>query len=414
MSVHIEDGSDGRHGRGGVRRLEPELLDHLCVEFGRNGSRAVGFLETARHLLDVRSAPPRRLGELVAYCIREALTEIPKALRVQDRVGLGALSRDIVEAAVRYKTARELPGEHAEDALDDLLSTVGELARFHREDKGIHRERLIAVMIHRAGVEPLSSGTAPLRRYRNLLDRVNTAAHSSCTIAEAVAFWSECVALLRQLFLPPELRNRELDMLAQREEPSQADLAAVLNVAGTPHHLRRFLRTISSPHWLWLLEGSSVLNTDAGGLWRSACSTAVRLADTQRDEVVSWLTEMHRKHVHVLERARALAHAAQQVGGPAGLDVLLKILRAYPEDDHVVFSGLDAALELAASDEMVEDFADLLMDEASWERMIVPERLARHLAAGIDERNACRRIELLCFKLNKVPDGRCGARPFPT
>lgn len=103
-----------------------------------------------------------------------------------------------------------------------------------------------------------------------------------------------------------------------------------------------------------------------------------------------------------LERIRALAHAAYRLGGTA-LDLLLRIVQRYPGDDSVVRFGLNAALELDASDHMVRELADVLMNDTSWERISVPERLAAHLVDGVDEENALCRIELLVFKLKKVP-----------
>ena len=226
---------------------------------------------------------------------------------------------------------------------------------------------------------------------------------TNCTVADARECWSECVALLRQLFLQPDVRLRELDELALRDTPSDTDLTAVLRLVGTPIHVQRFLKRVSSPRWLWLLEGSSVLNTGGSELWWSAGSAAVRLADTHRGEVLCWLTGMHDRHGNVLERARAIAHTAYRLAGSA-LDVLLRIVRRYRDDGRVVLSGVEAALELDASDRMVEDLADVLMNEASWDCMIVAERLVSHLAGGVDEENGLRRIELLCFKLNTVSE----------
>ena len=280
---------------------------------------------------------------------------------------------------------------------------INELEKFHEEAKPIHTERLITLMIQRAGIVPLSLGTAPVRKYQNLLDRANRALHSDCTVDDALRYWAECVALLRQLFLPPDVRLQALDDLALRDEPSDADVAGLLDLVGTPTHLRRFLKKVTSPRWLYLLEGSDILSEDGEGLWWPACSAAVRLADPHRDEVLSWLTEMQGKHIGVLERVRPIAHAAYRLGGPA-LGLLLELVRRYPDDDRIVWSGRDAALELDASDPMVADLADVLLNETGWDRMIIAERLVAHLVAGVDEQNALRRIELLCFKLNKVSE----------
>ena len=40
--------TDSNNDHAAIPQLDPALLDQLRVEFGDNGSRAVGFLETAR------------------------------------------------------------------------------------------------------------------------------------------------------------------------------------------------------------------------------------------------------------------------------------------------------------------------------------------------------------------------------
>lgn len=58
--------------------VDPQLLDHLLVEFGDHGERAVGFLRTAHALLSLDSpVVPPRLPETIAYCLREAMKTIP-------------------------------------------------------------------------------------------------------------------------------------------------------------------------------------------------------------------------------------------------------------------------------------------------------------------------------------------------
>lgn len=343
-------------------RHEPALIDHLRSDLGSCGIRAAGFLETAQRLLEESQATVPRLGELVSYCIREALTEIPKASGALESGQWRRLSRSVVSAAERYRVAAELPGQDREGALRELLSSIRKLKKFHEEARGIHEQRLIALMIQRAGVEPLSSGTTPVQAYQGLLSRVGTATHTSCTVVDAREYWSECLALLRQLFLPAELRNPQLDELARSDAPSEDDMATVLSLAGTRIHLQRFFGRVLSPQWLWLIEGSGVLSTGGGELWGLACSAAVRLADSHGDDVVFWLTAMYDKHGGAMEPARAIAHAAYRVGGTA-LQLLLKIVQRYPEDDRVAHFALNAALELDASDRMVEDLADVLMNE---------------------------------------------------
>lgn len=118
--------------------VDPQLLDHLVVEFGDHGERAVGFLRTAHSLLslDPTVAPPR-LPETVTYCLREAMKTIPAS----QALGGGGLwrtaSRAVSDARRRYELVRGVPGEDAQGALDDVLAAIDDLDLVHAQE-GIH------------------------------------------------------------------------------------------------------------------------------------------------------------------------------------------------------------------------------------------------------------------------------------
>ena len=104
-------------------------MDHLVVEFGDRGRRAVEFLRTAASLLSSPADPlPPRHAECVAYCLREALKTIPASYG-----GLGggewrARSRKVSEAKQRFEQIRGLPGADTDGALRDLLGSIDDLA----------------------------------------------------------------------------------------------------------------------------------------------------------------------------------------------------------------------------------------------------------------------------------------------
>ena len=153
--------------------LNEELLDHLVVEFGDRGRRAVEFLRTAASLLTSRADPlPPRHAECVAYCLREALKTITASYG-----GLGggewrARSRKVSEAKQRFEQIRGLPGADSDGALRDLLDMIDDLA-ITFEQETIHQKRLIAVMVERTGAEPPPSGTKPVNTYQDLLTRLD-------------------------------------------------------------------------------------------------------------------------------------------------------------------------------------------------------------------------------------------------
>ena len=112
-------------------RIEPELLNHLKTEFGRHGERAVGFLNTATHLLDTGSnsvAP--RLAETIVYCLREAMDEIPKSQTRQGETWRSN-SRDVVRAKGIYERSCGVPGMDEQGALQQLLQRIQTMSAFH-------------------------------------------------------------------------------------------------------------------------------------------------------------------------------------------------------------------------------------------------------------------------------------------
>ncbi|WP_419916657.1 hypothetical protein [Candidatus Poriferisodalis sp.] len=382
-----------------VTQLEPDLLKHLRVQFGGHGDRAVEYLETARRLLGPESIELPRLGELVAYCIREALKEIPKASGVSPDREWSRLSREVVNTFEKYESAVQLADDSGREALSNHRAAIRELSDFHKTRQGVHQKRLVSLMIQRAGVEPLRSGTAPVEAYLQLIKAADNAAHSRCSVARARELWESAVALLRQLFLPHELRNERLVQLARLEEPTETDLDKVLGLMGTSVHIKRFLREVVSVRWLSMFARSGALGEPGSDLWWAACSASVRLAETHRVEAESWLIALHDAHPHVVEHARCVAHAAQRIGGRV-LDLLLGIVWRFPRDDRIVQSGVIAAEEFEPSHPMVQYLAFILLGEDSWDHVVIADELASRLTDGVNSQNALGRIALACRKLS--------------
>ena len=254
-----------------LERPQPELLEGLRLEFGDSGRRAVEFLATAHDLLQVERGTAPRVWCAVAYCIREAMTSILSAAVVEPAATRKDVSRRVVEARDIYERAASLPGEDADGALGDLLARIGELDNLEGQES-FNQKRLIAVMSARTGAEPLSSGTRPVHAYQDLLDRANNALHGSCSGVEAVHLWSECIALFRQLFIPPEIRNIELEQLARIESPTTEQQEAVCELLVTPQNLRYFFSKVASPVWLDFADADG----GAGSAGFRGCLAGVR------------------------------------------------------------------------------------------------------------------------------------------
>ena len=103
-------------------------------------------------------------------------------------------------------------------ALRDLLDSIDDLALTY-EQETIHQKRLIAVMVERTGAEPFASGTKPIDTYQDLLTRLDRALHTGSSLEAVAGLWADALALLRQLFLPPDARHQELARLAGLTKP---------------------------------------------------------------------------------------------------------------------------------------------------------------------------------------------------
>lgn len=384
------------------QRLEPELLDHLRVEFGEYGRRAADLLSDA-HAHLVSATPTLRLREVVAHCLREALKSILESVGSGGAGTWKQISRRVVKARRRYGIAVGLPGEDAEGALRDLLANIDDLSRFHDEEAGLHERRLIAVMVNRTGTAPLSTGTAPVRAYQDLLHRLDTAAHGGRTQESIEQMWAECVAILRSLFLPPEIRQEALERLAQTAHPTSSDTQAVLELVSSPGHLQFFLGRVESPSWLEALGATGALDpTDTDGRWPPHAA-AVRLAERHPAEVAAWLQGMFQSHGATPALATQIGYTACAAGGPA-LGLVLAAVRQHPEHHGIVMTGVRAAKQAEASDALVEDLADVILNPRSWAAAAFVNPLLDQISAGINEDNSRRRIDILVYKIQSLPE----------
>jgi len=309
--------------------LNEELLDHLVVEFGDHGRRAVEFLRTAADLLRSSADPlPPRHAECVAYCLREALKTIPASHGIRGGGEWRVRSRKVSEAKQRFEQIRGLPGADTDGALRDLLDRIDDLVLTH-EQETINQKRLIAVMVERTGAEPLASGTKPVNTYQALLTRLDAAVHKEVTLEAIAGWWVEVLAILCQLFLPPDARHQELARLAAREKPAQADVITLKSLLAAPGHLQYFLARINDPGWLELLDASELLEPPGGqGVW-PVFAAVERLGDTHAGRLSALLAAMFGRWGADPGKAFAIARAALELGAD-GRDLVLRSARRHP------------------------------------------------------------------------------------
>ncbi len=381
--------------------VDPQLLDHLLVEFGGHGERAVGFLRTAHALLSLSSTVGLpRLPETITYCLREAMKTIPASQPLGGGGQWRTASRAVSDARRRYELVKDVPVEDAQGALNGLLAAIDDLDLVHSQE-GIHERRLITIMVNRTGALPVASGIAPIQAYQDLLRELDEALHGDATMDRARELWDRCAAILRQLFLPPELRHLELESLAAIESPSADDVGRLLPLIAGPNHLRHFLSRVASPQWLGMLIDTGLLDPPAGnGPW-PAFAAVDRLAPDHGPTVAAWLATMYDRHSADAARAWFVARAAVDVG-PNAVGVVLRALRDHGSVAGIAALGTWAIAKLEPQSQIVEELADVLLNEASWRAANYVDPVVEHLVGGTDEENAGRRLQLLCWKLRSA------------
>ncbi|MEZ5222216.1 MAG: hypothetical protein R2743_12035 [Ilumatobacteraceae bacterium] len=380
---------------------DPALLDHLVVEFGEHGRRAVEFLQTAEALLALESSTMTpRLPETAAYCLREAMKTIPDSQKDGQAGRWRSASRAVTDARRRFDLVRGVPGEDEDGALRELLDAIDGLEQVHGQE-GIHQRRLIAIMVSRTGTVPLSAGTEPVRRYQELLEEFDSALHNQATIEVVRALWDRCILALRQLFLPPDVRHRELSSLGDKPTPGPADAEELLALLAGPNHLQYFLSRVADPAWLDALIDSGVLDPPAeNGPW-PVFAAIERLAPSHGAEVVAWLHRMYKRHATDSSRSWFVARAAVDAG-PDALPLVHRAISDHGVGPAFAHLGMLAVERSAPDSDLVESLADLLLNREAWQNLGYADPIIQQVLAGLNWFNAARRIQLLCWKVGAV------------
>jgi hypothetical protein len=384
----------------GADDLDQSLLDHLVVEFLDHGQRAVDFLRSAQTLL---SAPPEdapRLPDMIAYCLREAM----KAITASRGTSGGGLwrttSRTVVDARKRFELTRGLPGEDSDAALRNLLATIDEMALQH-DDETIHQRRLIAVIVNRTGAQPLAAGVEPVRAYQQVLTQLDEAVHRGINLDGVKRLWTECMGLLRQLFLPPEVRNSELDELAALVTPGPEDVSKLVTLMAAPNHLHYFLSRLQTPAWLELLMSNTSLLVPPTGQAPWPVFVAVKaLREKHAAAIANVLLQMLDRWGDNPQQAMNVARAAADLA-EHGESVLLQALRRHKTLGISTLAIFAAGKDYAA-ESFVYEVADIVLNPSTWsESVLYVDPLLKAMVKGLDAANSTARITLLCFKVRR-------------
>ncbi len=384
---------------------EEELFKQLSLEFGAGGQRAVEFLRTADGLIhQLEELGQSRSGEIIAYCIREALQSIPDSYRPDERMDWAKVSREVVKAKGQFSRLRGKQGENEQGALNDLLAQIDLLDEFHSQESK-HRDQLQGIYRQLTGQEPPTIQPNSIDTYLKVFAESKVGLHSEMSPAEARHLFQRAMNAVRQMFLPLPQRKIEFGKLAKLDEISQSDIDELRSLISSLNHLTRFFEQISTPVWLVALIETDLVSPDLGsGFWPAR--VAVRnLRQTHSDELVVWMTSLYAKQKQIsCDGLQIVAEAAEF--GEQGASLVLQGLQDHPTSDSFVHYSLRAFSQVSSESRFVDDFADILFNESSWPKNGQARKVMEKFVVGVNQENAISRITLICQKLRKIDENQ--------
>jgi hypothetical protein len=297
-----------------------------------------------------------RAGNLIAYCVREALMSMLDMAGRPERRTTNAATRVIrVAEAVRREPA----------ALGSLLDAVQELAAAI-EGPGPHIARLEALIGSLARRPAVRAEADLLQRYAELIDDLN-ALHADVSLDRASELYSRALATLALLFGPMTARLDQVEPLTAIAEPTPEDVAQLASLAGDPRTIGYFFSRLEAPGWLQALADHPLLQPPAEGPW-FAYGYVSKLAQSHPAAVVRWLGSRPRGRDLADHQAYLLISIARSVEMPTA-DAVLHIATGRTGDPGVLHQ-LGAYLGALAEEELIsEPVIGLLkraLDGAAW------------------------------------------------
>ncbi len=351
--------------------METPILDRLARDFGNHGARAAQFLKTAEMLIGSPPSAPR-IGEVIAYCIREALIEVPRAAGSAEAESTDRpwrlLSREVVDAATRYKQARGLTGMDEQQALEDLLESISELDDLHSRDN-VHAEGLRDIIKYRTGLSPLTRNVNAFTDYQRLIDDIQKMVHTSAnaeliTVDYVDPYFQRTIDVLSSLF-SVDSRMEHIQHLAALEQPSSTDVVALRTHLITPHDQSFFASCVNSPAWLDLMTDHGLLDPpdNEGERWLAAMMIN-RLRDHYGRYIADWLGKAWTRWSSTEQGVISLADAAFQAG-KYGRETLVLCLNHKPSIPQICNLAFLELRHIESSSPHVATFADLLLNPAA-------------------------------------------------
>jgi len=250
-----------------------ERLNDQLRQLGPEGEKAAHMLTAAAEQIERAG---NCAGNLIAYCIREALMSL---------LDMGGKRRSPATDAIgkiicRAKEVRD------GGSCEPLLQAVSELEAA-RDGDGPHVKRLAALIGSLARREPVRTKADLIDIYVELIDEANRL-HANVTIQEATRLYERALTTLGRLFGRMGDRLAEVDPLTMVTAPTRADVASLVSLAGDPRILGYFYGSLDGPGWLRALADHELLQPPKTGPW-FAYGYLQKLAGSHPEDVRKWL-----------------------------------------------------------------------------------------------------------------------------
>jgi hypothetical protein len=374
----------------------------IVAELGEaDGARVLRCLRTAEAML--ASTPGEqhlRWAESAAYNLREALDSVVRSRPA----GEGGFSAAMT-AWDRYKVACQLPGSDEPAARADLAATMEDLIR-DKDRQAYMTRKLLDWFERQTGVAPIQGATDPTRQYNELRESAARILHRDASREEVEALFVATVTWFGRMFTPPSDLAAKVENLAEKPyTPDRLDEFRAL--ALNAHHLRLFLERLADPAWLEPLHGDGLIGLPKPGqMWPVAALTGSgrRLPD---DRVARLLNDLL-ADLKTLPKSGRLAPAFEIMRtamwlGPAGLPVIMEVLRRHPSDGWTQTIALSATEDLDPADPSHVTVADAVIgNESRHDQGRHTKQALARLLAGLNADNVHERLNLVINKLRRL------------
>lgn len=334
------------------------VVERLRSELGVRADKVLACLRTATTLVALaeEDGSGLRLAESAAYNLREALNHVVEG-RDPAEGGLPAVKA----AWRRFKAQAALPDVDAAAVFGELALVLNQVES-DASRASYYGRRLITYLEYRTGVSPLAQPGDPVVEFSDLRDETSAALHDELSLAELASLLARTIAWFSRMFTPPDEVTEAIRTLAAQRWSEQEQVVELRKLATNDHHLRLFFTEVTDPAWLKPLREAGVIQIPSGNaLWPPA-ALLNRLGTTNPESVATLLEALLARTTTASKAERAasrfeLLRVATHLG-PAGYGVVSTVVRQHGDLPHVRSLGVHCAKSADASDPMVFDVAD--------------------------------------------------------